>query len=130
MDKTFTFEYTTRCVVRADNITEAMRKFRQNECESITSETDPEMLRSVLCTDKDGTWPMAVTRSKVTGQAIWYEPGCPDGNTDCIFDPMEEIAAACAQQEDLVPGKQTMCDSFDAEEDSGRGCSQYDDECK
>lgn len=127
MDRSFEFEYITRCVVKADNITEAMEKFSRNECESVVSDTRPRMLKHVHCTDEKGTRPMAMTISKETGQAIWYEPGCINGYTECIFDPMEEIAAACASQKDLTPDKQTECKDFD--EEDGR-CQLYDDECK
>lgn len=127
MDRSFEFEYTTRCVVKADNITEAMEKFSRNEYESIVSDTSPRMLNHIHCTDENGTLPMAMTISEETGQAIWYEPGCAYGHTDCIFDPMEEIAKSCASQKDLTPDRQTECEGFNDEDEY---CQQYDDECK
>lgn len=70
---------------------------------------------------------LARTFSEETMDTIWYKPGCLCGYTDCIFDPMEKVAKACARQSDLTPDKYVECEDRDPESEY---CDYYDDECK
>lgn len=76
---------------------------------------------------KQGETPIACERSKHTGEKIYYVPGCPCKDTDCIFDPMMTIAEECDHQSDMTSDKWKPCDYY---EPYDHGCYNYDDECK
>lgn len=65
--------------------------------------------------------------SSETMERIYYMPGCPCGETDCIHDPMVDIATSCKHQSDMTPDKWVECDEQVAETEE---CPYYDDECK
>lgn len=122
MDKentTFTFEIVRKVQITAADISEAIDLFHKQGPDCNENE-----LKRIL--DQNGrSLPYEI--SKQTSEYIYYVPGCPYGYTDCIFDPMREIARNCAHQSDLAKHKRKICNEFDPDYDDGR-C--YDDECK
>lgn len=122
MDKeTFNFEFVATTSVEATNLSEAVKIFHE-----MYPDVKPNFINHIV-RERDGQY-MADTFSEETGEHIYYEPGCPYGYRDCILDPMEDIARACARQPNMTPDKYVECNKsglFDEE-----GCDCYDDEDK
>lgn len=128
-DKMYEFIYDTKATVTARNITEALEKMDRGDKDSVSFMIGADHYNGVICTDSSGIETCVQrTYSKKTGKTIWFEPGCPCGREDCIFDPMIDIAMSCDSQTDLTSDRQVTCDSF---QDNGcGGCDHYDDEDK
>lgn len=118
MDKTFRFEYLMSQDISAENVGEAMDKFRK-----LHQDIGPNNLRHIYYNGR----PLPYEYSEKTREQIYYVPGCSCGNTDCIMDPMRDIARKCSSQSDMTADKWISCSEKVPE---GSDCPYYDDECK
>lgn len=113
----FIFTYTVQESIEAKDVTEALLAFMKKH-----PEVGPKDINHVA--HKGYYLPYAI--SKETRERIYYMPGCHEGYDDCIFDPMEEVAASCRHQADMTVDRQVMCKEWDSDDE----CPHYDDECK
>lgn len=116
LSDTFIFEFMQTAHIKATCIGDAV---------SIFQEKYPACSQHNIKRILHNNQRLAYERSKTTGERIWFEPGCVCGETDCIHDPMCEIAKSCEHQFDMTPDKWVACDYADK-----NGCRNYDDECK
>jgi len=122
MDKeTYNFEFVVTTSVEATDLSEAVKIFHETY-----PDVKPNFINHIV-RERDEQY-MADAFSKETRERIYYEPGCPYGYTDCILDPMKDVAKACAHQSEMTADKYVECripGPFDEE-----GCDCYDDEDK
>ena len=118
MDKVFEFEFTVKKSVTAENISEAVTELNKRY---------PDICRNDLRNIQLNGRSLPYEYSRETRERIYYMPGCPCGETDCIHDPMADIARSCKHQSDMAPDKWVKCDEQVAGTEE---CPYYDDECK
>ena len=114
----FEFVVIAEHPVTANDISEAMAEFMKQH-----PGFDPKDLQYVRYNGER----LPYVCSSETMERIYYMPGCPCGETDCIHDPMADIARSCKHQSDMTPDKWVKCDEQVAGTEE---CSYYDDECK
>lgn len=118
--KRFTFEYVAREEVIAETVSEAVRIFQR-----MHTDIEQNDIKHVICESSGQSIPYQL--SKKTWERIYYKPGCPFGETDCIMDPMYKIAEEREHQSDMTPDKWVGCDYPGPDDED---CSWYDDEDK
>ena len=90
----FEFVVIAEHPVKANDISEAMAEFVKQH-----PDFDLKDLQYVRYNGKR----LPYVYSSETMERIYYMSGCPCGETDCIHDPMPDIARSCKHQSDMTP---------------------------
>lgn len=112
---TFTFSVNMDIKIEAPDLSSAVIRFQKEYPEAFIDRI------------RDEHGPMGHTYSSKAHDAIWYVPGCPFGECDCVLDPMYDVAEECASQSELTPDKYQECIHPGPDDEE---CDSYDDEDK
>lgn len=119
MNSEFEFIFPEKKTIAAESIEEAIAIFKE--------EHPDRCLLDIYRIQLNGKQ-LACQDSENTDESIYYLPGCPYNLTNCILDPMWDIARSCDHQSDMTPDKWVACG---VKKDDDRGWRpHYDSECK